>query len=237
MGWFDDIISMATPMLQKKTLEQSGKQVDPQEFKVIQAPVSDFIAIDKQIRTKYKNGWINRVRKVKPQEVVIHGTGGGNSVEGFMSWMYNDGRPGYNDGIGLFHYLIGPKGEVIEIIDPEYWVYHSHSDQHSVYEIGIEMMNSSKSNRDAYTQAQYDSVFKLIFEHLIPLYPSISRICGHRYNMINYNPKNYQTFYYQCPGEGFKLANLDQALTDNGFTCKQYQFDQTAWLRYELKQA
>jgi len=184
------------------------------------------IVVNKTVRTKYKIGWINKIRKNPIVEIVIHGTAGGRTVQGLLYWMYNWGRPRYPEGIGLFHYAIGrgdkdePDGLVVEILDPEYWVYHSTSSYNDYTSIGIELLNTSKSNRDPYTDKQYESLFSLIFDHLMVLYPSITRITSHRYNIWRWNSKKIaQKNDRNCPGN-FDWSRLDKELKKRNYTFK-----------------
>lgn len=166
------------------------------------------ILIDKQIRNKYQQGWIGKKRGKAVTEIVIHGTQGGTSIEGLLSWMYGGERAKeYNQGIALFHYGIGQDGKIVEVIDPEYWVYHSSSGAHDKTTIGIELMNPDKANMQPYTEAQYKALFGLIFDHLLPLYPSIKRIVSH-----NYNQKTYSGWGKQCPGQGFDWSKVTAEL-------------------------
>jgi hypothetical protein len=184
------------------------------------------IVVDKTVRTKYKSSWIDATRKPKLPivEVVVHGTGGGDTVAGLLSWMYNDGRPEYSKNIGFFHYAIGRggKGEkdgmIANVLDTEYWTYHSTCYKHDYQTIGVEMLNSSLSNRNPYTDAQYDSLFKLIFDYLMPLYPTITRIVGHRYNIWRWNSEAVAKQYDKnCPGS-FDWGRLEKEITKRGFT-------------------
>lgn len=182
------------------------------------------IIVDKSVRTKYKDSWIKCTRTKPISEIVIHGTGGGRSVAGLLHWMYNDGRPEYSKNIGFFHFAIGrgDKGEkdglIVNVLDPEYWTYHSTCYKHDYETIGIELLNSSLSNRDPYTDAQYDSLFKLIFDHLLPLYPSITRIVGHRYNIWRWNSEAVAKQYDKnCPGN-FDWSKLEAELSDRGYS-------------------
>lgn len=162
------------------------------------------ITVNKKIRTKYKKGWIRKIRKKAITEITIHGTGGGTTMFGFLKWMYNGERASnYYKGISLFHYIIDKQGNIVEVIDPNYWVYHSTSGGHAKREIGIELLNSSKSNRNKYTEEQYKSLIDLI-EYLSNLYPSIKQITSHRYNIWRYNRKSTARKYDKaCPGKGF----------------------------------
>ena len=195
------------------------------------------IVIDKNVRTKYRNGWVGRIRTAPPIEVVIHGTAGGKSCSGLLNWMYNRNDSRYNSGIGLFHNCIGrgDKGEkdglIVEVIDSEYWVNHSTSDTHDKLTIGIELLNPSLSNRDSYTDAQYDSLFSLIFDHLMNLYP-IQRIAGHRYNIWRWNSKKTAQKYDKiCPGN-FDWSRLDAELENREYS---YKVDGVQ-LRYDIAQ-
>lgn len=192
-------------------------------------PESINLIIDRQIRTKYKNGWINKVRNTPITEVVVHGTAGGQDLEGLLRWMYNGERGAeYMKGIALFHYLIGRDGKIVEIIDPEYYVYHSTSGSHDKQTIGVEMLNPDKMNAAPYTPEQYTSLFKLIFDYLMKLYPSITRITSHRYNIIVYNGGKISP--KQCPGIGFSWSTLDEELTK-----RKFSFQTDGQLRYNIQ--
>jgi len=173
------------------------------------------IIIDKRVRTEYYRGWINRKRSPqKIKEIVIHGTAGGDTIEHMIHWMLTgERRPRYFKGIGLFHYLIGQDGTIVEILDELYWVYHSHSDKHDKHTIGIELINTAKNNAAPYTDAQYENLFKLIFNHLLRCYPTIDSITSHKYNMIKYSHMRYE-----CPGN-FEWLRLRNALHEYNYTC------------------
>lgn len=206
----------------------------PEAHKVISEqnkPAAVNITIDRQIRTKYQSGWITKIRNQPITEVVIHGTAGGSETTNLLRWMYNGERGAeYMKGIALFHYLIGRDGEIIEIIDPAYYVYHSTSGAHDKQTIGIEMMNPDKMNASNYTDAQYQSLFKLIFDYLMKLYPTINRITSHRYNIIVYNHGKLSP--KQCPGTGFVWAKLDEELQR-----RKYQYQTDGQLRYNITRA
>jgi len=195
------------------------------------------ITVDKKIRAKYQKGWIKKIRNVPITEVVIHGTAGGMTVAGLLHWMYNEGRKTYNKGIGLFHYAIGRgmKGEkdglICEVIDPDYWVYSSTSGKHDKTAINIELINTSKSNRDPYTEGQYESLFNLIFNHLMVVYPTINRITGHRYNIWRWNSNTKaKKKDKNCPG------NFDWNRLENELNKRQYAFDKDGTqLKYNIR--
>jgi len=171
------------------------------------------IIVDRQIRTKYQKGWINKKRDTAIKEIVLHSTGGGTSAEGLLYWMMLGERAAeYYKGEALFHYLLDRKNpNIIEIISPEYWVYHSSSRSHDKETIGIEMVNPSKGNREAPTENQYTLLFNLIFKNLIPTYPTITSIVSHDHNMEKYSglpPKG-------CPGAGFDWLRLEKEFIKN----------------------
>lgn len=185
------------------------------------------IIIDKQIRGKYRKGWIHKIRKKPITEVVLHGTAGGTSEEAMLRWMYNGERAKeYNRGVALFHYLIGRDGDTVEVIDTDYWVYHSSSKRHDKTTIGIELINPSKMNDAQYTADQYTSLFKLIFDHLIPTYPTITKIVSHRYNRIVYGKKKDR----RCPGLNFSWSKLDHELHN-----RNYVFKTDGHLRHKIQ--
>jgi len=166
------------------------------------------IIIDKQIRMKYQQGWIKKVRKGNITEVVCHATAGSTSAHGIMSWVMGGERAAlYNKGIGLFHYLVDrDEPNIVEIIDPTFWVWHSTSGDHDQETIGIEHVNPSMTNRLPLTENQYELSFNLIFNHLLPQYPTIKRIVSHDYNAWKYSgigPK-------PCPGPGFDWVRLEK---------------------------
>lgn len=220
-----------------------NKIMDPIEAKDMSSSINDItilptakeekvdIIIEKKIRTKYKPGWIRNIRKQPITEIVLHGTGGGNTIEGFLRWMYDGERAAeYFQGIALVHYVISKSGEIVEIIDPEYYTYHSSSGRHDLKTVCIEIMNSSKSNRDPYTAKQYIALEKLIFKHLFLLYPTINRITSHRFNILSYNTQAViAKKLKQCPGEGFNWGELDKMLKDN-----KYNFLTSGNLRYNI---
>jgi len=158
---------------------------------------------DEVVREKFHAGF---TRPEPPSEIVIHGTGGG----GTLNYVRNGGRKElYKRGIALFHYLIERDGRVIEIINPDNYVYHSSSGKHDQKTIGIELLNLSHSNSLGYTKRQYESLLNLI-EHLEDIYP-LDRIVSHYYNSKKYfKPKN-------CPGNKFDTELLKKYLTKDRY--------------------
>ena len=183
------------------------------------------------VREVYKQGWINRKRTTAPTEIVIHGTGGGTSVKALVDWMFGGQfADKYNNGVGLFHYVIGrgdSKGEeqdglVAEIIDPDYWVHHGTSGQRGAQvQIGIELMNPSNINSTKYTDAQYESLYRLIFEVLIKRYPAIKTIVGHKWSIWHYNSAATAANNDKgCPGKGFDWGQFVALCESKGIQFK-----------------
>jgi len=207
MGIVDSIKNKVSPVTESK--------VDPDTIEI--QPLAERktvdIIVDRQIRTKYQQGWINKIRKNDITELVLHSTAGGLSAEGLLKWILSGERSKeYYKGIALFHYLIDrDEPHIVEVIDPSYWVYHSSSGTHDKETIGIEMLNPSKTNRAPVTENQYTLLFNLIFKHLLPTYPTIKSIVSHDHNMQFYSkltPKG-------CPGSGFDWTRLEKELTKN----------------------
>jgi hypothetical protein len=202
---------------------------EKQEQDIIQPPDAHTnvqITVDTSVRTKYQKGWIGKSRSVQPTELVIHGTGGGNSISGLITWMLNgEFAKDYLQGIGLFHYLIGrgavgeeEMGMIVEIIDPAYWVYHATAGQYSKYQIGVELINPSRNNKDPYLDCQYDSLFALLFDYLRPIYPTLNKIVGHRWSIWHYcSPEVAAKNDKPCPGSGFDWNRVIKELTRRGF--------------------
>jgi N-acetyl-anhydromuramyl-L-alanine amidase AmpD len=161
------------------------------------------IVIDDKIRNKWHSGF---TRYTKPNELVIHGTGGGNTYD----WVLNGGRAKqYVKGVALFHYLIDLQGVTTEIISPDRWVYHSSSGWHDRRTIGIELINLDSNNERAYNELQYVALYDLIIE-LYERYP-IKYITSHARNK-----KEYSQGIKECPGN-FDWDRLEQWFVDAGF--------------------
>ena len=153
--------------------------------------------IDTLIRTKWHSGFD---RKKPVRKITIHGTDGGGTYQ-FV--LRGDGvnRLGerfsdtYKKGVALFHYLIEPSGKIIEIIDPDRWVYHSTSGKYDEETIGIEIQKNSNVNNDA-TDAQYESLVALV-AMLSARYPLIDSIESHDYRGMKYSNRPPKP----CPGK------------------------------------
>jgi hypothetical protein len=223
-----DVFSRAMSVLRAQPVQLDARpahEVIPEFGSTNEVP----IVVDRQIRTKYQMGWINKIRNTNTiKEVTLHATGGGVSTTSLLRWIWEGERSAeYKKGIALFHFLVGRDGVIVSIIDPAYYVYHSTSGQHDKSTLAVECINPSKNNDSPWPQVQYDSFFSLLFNHLFTLYPSIDRICSHRYNMMKYSP---QVSPKQCPGAGFEWSKLDEQLRTKGFS-----FKTDGQCRYDIK--
>jgi N-acetyl-anhydromuramyl-L-alanine amidase AmpD len=162
------------------------------------------IRIDTAIREKWHAG---HGRPGPPNEIVIHGTGGG----GTYKFVLDGGRAQeYKRGVALFHYLIASDGVITEIISPDRWVYHSSSGRHDERTIGIELENKSANNAQAYTDAQYASLFALVFDELMVRY-KIKRLVSHNFNGLKFSDQGKA-----CPGKGFDWKLLSEEMKVRG---------------------
>jgi hypothetical protein len=173
------------------------------------------ITKDLRVREMYKMGWEPKLRKYDITEIVIHATAGSTTAEGILLWMLGGEKASdYKQGIGLFHYLIDrDQDNIIEVIDPNYWTWHSTSASHDQYTIGIEMVNPSKTNRMPFTEIQYTSLFNLIFNKLLIDYPTIKSIVSHDFNANKYSGKPPKP----CPG-AFEWTRLEAELTKHNIS-------------------
>jgi hypothetical protein len=152
-------------------------------------------------------------------EVVIHGTGGGLSAKGIINWMLGGERASqYVKGVALFHYEIDLNGDVYQILDDKYWVWHSTSGKHDKNTIGIELVNTSSENKGGYQIEQYEALIKVL-KLLLPKYP-ITKIGGH-----GAVQKKFSGGYKLCPGHLFDWGMLEnifnmQKLEDEYFLIK-----------------
>ena len=173
---------------------------------------------DKYIRNKFHKGF---KRKSPPNTIIIHGTGG----TGTYKWMKKGERGNnYRKGISLFHYLIERDGRIINIIDPNRWVWHSHAGwytdkngkriQRDASTIGIELENTSSKNLNDYTEEQYASLMILLFNDLMIKY-DIDIIMSHSRSYKKYLKK---TKPLACPGPKFKWNKLINQLKANNYS-------------------
>lgn len=167
------------------------------------------IQIYTDVRDKYKVGWENKIREIDISEIVIHATAGGTTAEGVLLWVLGGEKAkNYLQGIGLFHYIIDrDESNIIEVLDPNYWCWHSSSSSHDHGTIGIELVNPSKTNRLPFTEIQYKSLFDLIFDKLLIDYPTIKSIVSHDFNAKTFSNKPPKP----CPG-AFDWKRLEAEL-------------------------
>lgn len=168
------------------------------------------IIVNTSVREKYMDGF---KRPGPVTEIVLHGTGGGSTAKGMINWMLAGERAAeYKRGIALFHYIIGCDGEIIEIINPSRWVYHSSSGIHDKETIGIEHINPDAKNQDDFTDEQYRADLNLIL-FLINQFP-ITSIIGHVQNTLKYSGPKYVKV--PCPGN-YDWSRLQEMLSDSGY--------------------
>lgn len=156
--------------------------------------------IDDRISKKYFAGY-DRNNDVK--EIIVHATAGGMTAQSTIEWMLKGGDMGngknratdYKKGVGTFHFIIDPSGEVTRIIDSDKWVYHSSSGSHDAVTIGIELVKPDSKNVTKPTDKQYLSLIDIIIL-LRKLYPTIDTISSHDYNAHKYSNKPPKP----CPG-------------------------------------
>ena len=177
------------------------------------------IKIDTIIKNKFFMGY---GRDCQTKYFVVHGTGGG----GTLNWMRDTeiksmrGKR-YKSGDGLFHYLIERNGDIIEIINPEKWVYHSSVGRHDSETIGVELLNPSWTNKTPYTKDQYNS--------LKWLYGYVRKTYAHEMDCIishNEMKKKHNRLGKMCPGTGFEWNKfIDMMLEDYIFFYEKEQLD------------
>ena len=184
---------------------------------------------DGVIRSKFHSGKSRKAYLGKVKEVVVHGTGGGNTLE----YVRNGGRADlYYDAIALFHYLIESDGTIWEIINPDRWVYHSTRGSKDKNSIGIEMENLSRDNSADYSQEQYMALHWLIFEYLMDRYPKLDVIMSHKRAI----EKRYNgTRTKQCPGTGFNWNKLASYMQDRDISYEHLPGYESYWrIRKEI---
>ena len=147
------------------------------------------IIFDESIANKYMKGYSRQISSIT--DIVIHGTGGGESAKSLLNWMLTlNGETSedkkkkeerYKKGIGLYHYLIDINGDIYNIIDPKNGVYHSDCGEFDLlHTIGIELLNTEEKNRGEYTEDQYTALFQLI-SYLREIFFMIINIGSHDY--------------------------------------------------------
>jgi len=177
---------------------------------------------DKIIRNKFKPGYKRTLTNI--EWVVLHGTGGGNTLQWWRDTPLNSKRGRlYTRSIALTHYLIQRNGTIWEIVDPEeYWLHHASIGKLDKGTIGVELVNTTRNNSGSYTKAQYNSLIYL-WNYLagsrsfwMPArFPELGVILGHG----RCKQKTYGG-WKNCPGN-FDWEKLDEELSMNGWNFKR----------------
>lgn len=168
---------------------------------------------NKEFRTKYHSGFFRERSDV--HTIVIHGTGGGDT----LNWMISggDGREDkYRAGIGFTQYIIERAGRIVELIDPDNWSAHSSSYirpgyNADIHTIGIELENNI-GNTGTYTEAQYNALIWLIFDHLLFIYP-LRHINSH-----DERQKLFSGSGKVCPGPKFEWKRIQNEIERRGLS-------------------
>lgn len=180
---------------------------------------------DNIIREKFHSGF-KRTRPVV--WFVIHGTAGG----GTLNWMRkmdesNEFRASryrnYKKGIALFHYLIERDGTIVEIINPDRWVYHASVGAVDGGTIGVELLNPDSQNRKPYTQEQYEKLADL-YEYLRIKYPQMTVQLSHNRAKEKVSGGNKA-----CPGTGFKWTKWRSLLKKRGWKFEFEKGKESVW--------
>ncbi len=152
-------------------------------------------------------------------EIVVHGTGGGQSAPAILKWMENGERSvQYRKGVALFHYEIDRNGDIYQVIPPSYWVYHSSCGKHDKCTVGIELVNPKVENLGGYTDKQYESLIEFFKDHISDYFVNVKSIVSHGYNKQKYSGK-----YKNCPGQEFDWDRLARALNLNKIQHECYE--------------
>lgn len=170
------------------------------------APAPPAIRIEPRIEEMFSRGL--RLRPGSIREIVVHGTAGGSSMDSLVNWMLGgEQAENYSRGIGLFHFAIGRDGEIVQIINPKWWVYHSLSGAHDQETVGIELINPTRDNSGAYTDEQYKALTDLC-DYLMRTHVYCRQIVSH-----NHNGMIYSRIGKNCPGN-FDWQRLSQSLVE-----------------------
>lgn len=174
--------------------------------------------IDTRIRDIYHSGFGRNDSGVT--HLIIHGTAGGSKAEDCIRWMLNGGDIGngkfrkdqYKRGIALFQYMIDRSGEIIELINPHNYVYHSSTGSFDMKTIGVELINPDRNNGGKYTDEQYNALMAL-YKFLKERFAEMKTIQGHG------SIKMEKTMSGKvCPGLGFDWASFRGLLMDSRFS-------------------
>lgn len=163
------------------------------------------VQIETRVEAMYAQGLVGKVRNRAIREIVVHGTAcnGYYSIANFLKWMLSgEQAANYNQGIALFHYLISREGEIVQVIDPKYVVYHSLSGLHDWETVGIELMALDVANAGTYTDAQYTALAGLC-DRLMRQNPLCRQIVSHNHNGLTYSRQGKS-----CPGPAFSWTRL-----------------------------
>ena len=185
--------------------------------RILKNPPVISILHNKNIRALYMDGF---TRTLPVTTIVIHGTGGGYT----LPWIANAVKEKdltrvnrYKKGIALFHYLIGqdspePDGQIIEIICPTRWVYHSSVGGKDGGSIGIELLNRGAGNTGTYSNKQLESLSNLV-AYLVSIFPTINEVVGHGRNMQR-NDRSKRGAWKVCPGKNFPWEIFQEKLQE-----------------------
>ncbi len=159
---------------------------------------NSMIKKDYSVNNKWHGGWNRSLSQIT--EAVIHHTGSNGSIDSLKKWMLGGERKSqYKNGISLFHFAIGRDGTIWQAGDLSRWWYHSCSGKHDRFTVGIELVHKS----GLFTDAQYTSLFWLLFVYMFHFCPSFYRIVSH-----DYNYDSYSNMKKGCPGSDFDWGRL-----------------------------
>lgn len=231
MGWIAGIVNLVKSFFIKKGIDilegagdaAAGGGPAPSGGGVTSQPApvpGDFdesrIVQDYSVTQKWHDGWKRPLSRIT--EVVIHHTAGTGNIETLKKWMLGGERKDqYVKGISLFHFAVDRDGKIWKAGPISRWWYHSCSGKHDMYTVGIEHIHKS----GPFTDAQYDSLFWILFEYMPHFCPSYNRIVSHDYN---YN--TYSNNKKGCPGPDFDWDRLENEMKKRNITFDTHGFDE-----------
>ena len=236
MNWFNIIINLAASIITRRnTADNSqagavseplqGKKSDKLETQSLPLTAKpDFdesrIEQDYSVTQKWHTGWKRPLEQIT--EVVIHHTDGTGNIETLKRWMLGGERKAqYVKGISLFHFAIDRNGKIWKAGPLSRWWYHSCSGKYDRFTVGIEIIHKS----GAFTDAQYENLFWMLFEYMPNFCTSYQRIVSHDYN---YN--TYSKIKKGCPGPDFDWKRLEAEMVKRGIVFETRGFEE-----YSLK--